>query len=571
MKQIKPLSLLFIVVLILSCNRKSEKINGTASEDILLNQIGYQSDAAKKALLRINADQFSIYSLDGEEVFEGKTGEWQSWELSGDSVRLADFSEFSVPGEYVICVNDTAISHPFKIGSQLYKDLSDAVLKSYYFARCGVDIDSIHGGAWHRQAGHPDTSVVVHVSAADGFRLKGTVISSPGGWYDAGDYGKYIVNSGISTYTLLLSTEWYYNYHEIQNLNIPESKNGIPDILDETLVNLKWMLTMQDPNDGGVYHKLTTKNFVGFVMPSETHDQRYVVQKSTAAALDFTATMAHSVPVLQNYGLNELAEQARQSASSAYDWALRNPEVVYHQPEDIGTGAYGDHILDDEWFWASAEMYLLTGNIRYREMMLEKYQKLLTPTWNHVQTLGVISLLSSDGRAEFQEMENDFIAHVDNLLKKEATSPYFISVDKFAWGSNSDVANDGMLKLIAFRLSGNEKYLASAQNDLDYLLGRNATGYCFVTGYGSKSPMHPHQRISSADGVEAPMPGFLVGGPNISVITDCDPEKVDRSPFPAKSYVDIQCSYSTNETAINWNAPLVFLVAGIEARDSLEE
>ena len=574
MKSIKPFGNLFLVMLVLlvACSRNNNQYSGVASDDILINQIGYPVDGAKKALIRINADEFKLQNLKGDEVFAGNTGEWKYWELSGDSVRVVDFSDFSIPGEYVLCVNDTSFSYPFKIGSRLYHDLSNAVLKSYYFARCGVDIDSIHGGAWHRKAGHPDTSVVVHISAADGYRPKGTVISSPGGWYDAGDYGKYIVNSGITTYTLLFSTEWNKIYHESQNLNIPESNNKIPDILDETLVNLKWMLTMQDPNDGGVYHKLTTKNFVGFVLPEETHEQRYVVQKSTAATLDFTATMAHSVTILQAYGLNDLAEHAKQAAESAYKWALRNPNVLYRQPSDISTGGYGDWSLDDEWFWAAAEMYLLEGKMEYREMMQEKYKKpVMTPTWNRVQTLGVISILNSEKRNEFPDMEADFMTHVDGLLEKEAASPYLISLDKFAWGSNSDVANEGMLKLIAYRLTGDEKYLDSAHNDLDYLLGRNTTAYSFVTGFGSKSPMHPHQRISSADGVEAPMPGYLAGGPNISMMADCNPDEVIRSPFPAKSYVDVECSYSTNETAINWNAPMVCLVSGIDNLESEQE
>ncbi|HPF51317.1 MAG TPA: glycoside hydrolase family 9 protein [Draconibacterium sp.] len=568
MKQIKLLSFLLFLLMILACNRKNDQLDGEASDDILINQIGYQTNAEKKALIRIDADEFKIRTVDGEEVFAGKTGPWKYWEPSGDSVRLIDFSSFMEPGEYVLCINDTEYSHPFKIGSHLYKDVSDAVLKSYYFARCGVDLDSAFAGAWHRKAGHPDTSVVVHISAADGFRPKGTIISSPGGWYDAGDYGKYIVNSGISTYTLLLSSELNKEYHQNQNLNIPESDNEVPDILDEILVNLKWMLSMQDPNDGGVYHKLTTKNFVGFVMPDQTTDQRYVVQKSTAAALDFAATMAHSVKILQSYGMNGLADQAMQAAEAAYQWALRHPDIYYHQPEDINTGAYGDNSLVDEWYWASAEMYLTNTRSRnYFDGMLDHWQKTGTPTWNNVNSLGIISLLISDEREKFANVESDFLAYIDQLLDKGNVTPYLISVDKFAWGSNSDVANEGMLKLIAFHLTGDEKYLASARNDLDYLLGRNATAYSFITGYGSKSPMHPHQRISSADGVEDPMPGYLVGGPNINVMTDCDPNEVVRSKFPAASYTDTECSYSTNETAINWNAPLVFLVSALDNID----
>jgi len=570
MKNIKLLScLLFsLLVLFVACNRQKDLLSKSASDDILIDQIGYETNSDKIALIRIDADEFNIVDLDGKEVFTGKTGDSNFWELSGDSVRTADFSEFNVPGEYILCVNDTARSYPFQIGTGLYSDLSDAVLKSYFFARCGVDIESAYGGEWNRKAGHPDTLVMVHTSAADGYRPKGTIISSPGGWYDAGDYGKYIVNSGITTYTLLLSTEFNKDYHSTQNLNIPESGNGIPDILNETLVNLKWMLTMQDPNDGGLYHKLTTKNFTGFVMPDQTNEQRYVVQKSTAAALDFAATMAHSVSILEEYGMNDLAQQAKDGAKAAWNWALRNPDVFYIQPKDISTGAYGDTSLVDEWFWAAAEMYLLEGGDQYLEILHNNYREPLSPKWDRVQTLGFLSILNSEKRGEFPEIEKDFMAQVDGLLAKEAVSPYVVSMDKFAWGSNSDVANEGMMKLVAYRLSGDKKYLASAQNDLHYLMGRNATGYSFVSGYGSKSPMHFHNRLCSADGVEDPMPGYLAGGPNINVMTDCDPNEVHRSPFPAKSYTDTECSYSTNETAINWNAPLVFLVSALHDSES---
>ena len=569
MSNLKSLSQIFVFtfLVLFACTSKDKK-NTAPSEDILINQIGYISNASKYALLRIDADEFQLKTLDGKTVFAGETGDWKAWELSGDSVRLADFSGFTAPGEYLLSVNDTAHSYPFVITDHLFGDLADAALKSYYYARCGIDIDPEYGGQWHWKGGHPDTTVMVHVSAVDGYRPKGTAISSPGGWYDAGDFGKYVVNSGITTYTLLLSNQLNRNYHQKQVLNIPESDNDLPDILDETLVNLKWMLTMQDPNDGGVYHKLTTKNFAAFVMPTETTDQRYVVQKSTAATLDFVATMAHATPELEKAGLTELAAKTKKSAVEAWGWALRNPDVTYKQPDDISTGAYGDNSLQDEWFWAAAEMYILDGKRQYLDGILNNYQKPVTPIWNTVQALGVISILTSDKRAEFPEMESDFIEHVDHLLLKEQIAPYIVSIDKFAWGSNSDAANDGMLKLIAYKLTEDDKYVNSARNDLDYILGRNATGYCFITGFGKKSPMHPHNRIFASDGVDEPVPGYLAGGPNISVMTDCDPNEVTRSLFPAASYVDMECSYSTNETAINWNAPLVFLVSGLDDFDT---
>ena len=118
--------------------------------------------------------------------------------------------------------------------------------------------------------------------------------------------------------------------------------------------------------------------------------------------------------------------------------------------------------------------------------------------------------------------------------------------------------------IIAMRITGDSKYLPFIQDQVDYLLGRNATGYCFVTGFGSLSPMNIHHRPSGSDDVPEPVPGFLVGGPNTNVMNDCPPT-VKRSTFPAKSYADQLCSYSTNEICINWNAPLVFILGTLDS------
>src|SRR5690606_16621024 len=149
--------------------------------------------------------------------------------------------------------------------------------------------------------GHPDSQVLVHASAASDKRPEGTVISSARGWYDAGDYNKYIVNSGITMGTLLSGYEDFPEYWNSISLNIPESKNQVPDLLDEVLWNLRWMLTMQDPHDGGVYHKLTNSKFDSMVMPHEATNIRYVVQKSTGATLDFAAVMAQSARVYKKF------------------------------------------------------------------------------------------------------------------------------------------------------------------------------------------------------------------------------------------------------------------------------
>ncbi|MRT93973.1 glycoside hydrolase family 9 protein [Ancylomarina sp. 16SWW S1-10-2] len=559
--------LLLILFTAFTCtNKKMEKLVPTNEQLILINQVGYESNAPKKAMVRTNTDLFQIKNSIGEIIIEKAAGSKQYSSFSGDTVQTIDFSELTSKGEYYIVVNDSIISHKIRITDRPYTELVKSSLKSFYLNRSGMEIDSLYGGIWARPEGHPDTIVYFHSSAADKNHPENSMISSPKGWYDAGDYNKYIVNSSISTYTLLFAYDSFADYFNEENTNIPESNNDIPDILDEALYNLRWMMTMQDPFDGGVYHKLTTKNFEGFVMPNEAVNKRYVVQKSTAATLDFAATMAYASRLFANFSstLPGLADSCLIQSEKAWKWALKNPKDFYVQNSDISTGPYDDTNLKDEWFWAASELYLATNDNVYSGFIADARLEINTPSWLNIGTLGVLSILSSNHKDEFSELQKRFLKYVDQKIEVENNSPYRISIDKYEWGSNSEFANQGMLKLFAYQLTKNTKYLNSARESLDYLLGRNATAYCFVTGFGSLSPMNIHHRPSAADSVQDPVSGFLVGGPNLIVPNDCGDEKV-RSLFPAKAYADEQCSYSTNEIAINWNAPLVYLTSGIDA------
>ena len=261
---------------------------------IRLNQLGFLVDASKQAVVVApSGDRFSITDAGSNTVvFEGELTPAAEWPASGETARLADFSALDQPGEYHLAVDGLSESVPVRIGADVYAPLAAAALKAFYFNRSGAALNEAHAGPWVRAAGHADTRVAVHESAASPARPAGTVLSAPRGWYDAGDYNKYVVNSGISTYTLLAAYEHFPDYHRKQNPGIPESEDTVPDILDEAYWNLHWMLAMQDPDDGGVYHKLTTLEFAAAIMPDEARAQRFVVQKSTAAALNFAAVMA---------------------------------------------------------------------------------------------------------------------------------------------------------------------------------------------------------------------------------------------------------------------------------------
>jgi endoglucanase len=547
-----------------------------STSGIKLNQMGFMPESAKWAVVPdVAAGHFQIIDAStGAEVYSGVLNAAGNWDASNEDVKLAEFSSLKAPGEYRVRVDGLADSFSFKIANDVYSAVNAASIKAFYFNRTGIELLPEHAGVYARPLGHPDTQVLIHASAASDAHPEGTVISSPKGWYDAGDYNKYIVNSGISTYTLLAAYEHFPEIFDPQNLNIPESGDAIPDLLNETLWNLEWMLTMQDATDGGVYHKLTNKRFDGVVMPHEAASDRYVVQKSTAAALNFAAVMATASRVLAQYEQQLPAMSAKMlaAAESAWAWAEANPDVIYKQPEDIKTGEYGDRQLADEFSWAAAELYITTEKDTYYSAMKPTETGITVPSWSDVRGLGWISLAHHRANlsavADQQLIANRIDELASKLLVAWTASPYRVTIqkDEFKWGSNSVALGQAMMLVQAYRLNGKREYLDAAQSMLDYVLGRNAVDTSFVTGFGSKSTQHPHHRPSEADGIEAPIPGFLAGGPQ--------PGQQDRDdcaevPYPsnsaAKSYLDHWCSYASNEIAINWNAPLVYVSAAIQA------
>lgn len=531
------------------------------SESLRVDQCGYLPAEEKVALLFADGKSFKVLDSRQAVVLSGEVGKPAFWPEAGDSVRLIDFSQIKAEGSYSITVDDSLQSIPFVIAPRVHAPALRMAARALYYNRASMAISAQCGGRWARPAGHPDTLVLVHKSAASALRPEGFRLSLPGGWYDAGDYNKYVVNSSISTYSLLLASNLFASVADTLSLGIPESGSSVPDLTSETLYNLRWMLSMQDPNDGGVYTKLTTLSFEGFIMPADCHKQRYVVAKSTAAALDLAATAAYAARTLpqRSESLKALADSCKDVALKAYAWAKANPDVIFHNPDDVSTGEYGDDDVADEWFWAATEMWLLTADKSYAADAASHKCACGVPSWGSVAPLAFFSMADAGRALPGVDYASALMSVADSLVALDSASPARIGMVGFEWGSNSTVANSAMVKALAYKASQNVKaeYLASLRNDLHYIFGRNATGYSFVTGVGARSPMHIHHRPSAADGIDEPVPGFLAGGPNTIVPADCGGVET-RSPFPAKAYADQECSYSTNEVAINWNAPLVF-------------
>ena len=542
------------------------------SYDIRVNQVGYLPNAVKiAAVADSKADSFKVMTSNLDSVvFRGQFLPPAYYNLSGEDVKLADFTLLQTSGSYVIVVDDLGKSVPFSIDKNAFVNLSKASIKAYYYNRASTPILAQYAGAHAREAGHPDTAVVVLPSAASTNRPAGTKISTPGGWYDAGDYNKYIVSSGGTVATILSAYESFPTFYDTLNTNIPESNNNIPDILDEALWNIKWMMTMQD-TDGGVYNKTTEANFSGFEMPSKVTATRYVCAKGTAATLDFAAIMAMTARIYKKYD-PQLADSALKQAVKAWQWAKKNPNKAFNNPSASGgypavnTGGYGDSDFSDELSWCAAELYITTKDSNYYKQ-IDQEKAYVLPGWPTVRTYGLLSLLvnkdSLTSIADVDLLKSKLIDLVSGTKNNLFKTPYRIPGDFFYWAGNGAYANWGMLFMQAYRITGNAAYYNAAISTLDYLLGKNATTYCFVTGQGTKSPMHPHHRISSADGVAEPVPGMIVCGADGGDVADCGASKYP-SAFSAKSYLDSECSYSTNEIAIGLNASLAFLAGAVQ-------
>ena len=565
---------------------------------IAVDQLGFYANAPKYAVVVGPAagELFFVVTMGSsspsgssgvDTVFIGHLGPVTPSANSSVSTRLADFSAFRRTGMYRVVVPGYPSSYPFPIGESVFSRLTTAALKGYFYQRSAMALAPEYAGKWARPAGHPDTAVLVHPSAAGPGRPAGSTISATGGWYDAGDYNKYVVNSGITMGTLLDAYEDFPEYFDGLKSNVPpvgvagHAGMRVPDILNEALYNLRWMLQMQDPADGGVYNKCTNAAFDGMVMPGVTKAPRYVVQKGTAATLDFAAVTAQAARLFSRWPdrLPGLSDSCRRASVRAWQWATEHPDSIYDQnamnrkfTPAVTTGGYGDYFFGDERYWAAAELLITTGDAQYLPAVNQAIgAPIVLPSWAYVKTMGDYSLLrhranvpASLGPA-LDSLRGRLLQMADSYIDREGGTAFHTVMGEkrsdFVWGSSSVAANEGMLLINAWLLEHKQAYLDGALSNLDYLLGRNATGYCFVTGLGSHSPMHPHHRPSIADGIEQPVPGLLAGGPNGG--------RQDGQHYvylePETSYLDNDQAYASNEIAINWNAPLVYLAGGLEA------
>ena len=533
------------------------------------NQVGFLTKAQKQmAVVGAEGKEIVFKTSSGTEVLKVTAPEAQVWIPAGDTAAsLVDFSEIETEGKYQAYIDDEPIGHPITIGDKALEEAGKASIKFFYFQRASTALEEEYAGIYARAAGHPDTAVKYHPST--GKTDTEATFNGSKGWYDAGDYGKYIVNSGISTYTLLQLYQQNKEYYDTLKLNIPESSNEVPDLLDEIRWNLDWMLTMQD-DDGGVFHKLTTKQFAGNIMPEKGTAQRFAIGKGIEASWDFAAVVALASEIYKPYD-PEFAQKCIDAAQKARLWALTHPYEIFEQPSDVGTGSYTGSVEWASKLWTNIEMYRVSGDTSVVSIIKSlpiNNKKAVLQSWQNNYMLGIFTIATNPDafEAEMVDSATSIITTMaDSYIKSLDNNGYGVALAKgdFYWGSNGVAANKGMILIHAYILTKEEKYLNAAQSIVDYILGRNPLDKSYLTGYGVNPTMNPHHRPSQADGIDAPVPGMIAGGPNASA-TDCA-KKYNDANAVARSYYDNSCSYATNEVAINWNAPFAYVIGSLQA------
>lgn len=514
-----------------------------------LNTIGYTPGAKKLAALHTDGSDkhhsFQVLLADSEQVvFEGELTAKES-----PSPALADFSPVTEPGSYILRHGSTDDSPRFVISESVYVEPFRVVLQGMTLWRCGCRVEATHlGETFTHEACHLQDAFQVGEDTLDR--------DATGGWHDAGDYNKYVVNAGVTVGCMI----------QAQRDFGPRIEAAVgASLIGEIRWELDWLLKTQLP-DGSVVHKVSTLDFGPFVSPEDEGERRYFSDWGTAATADFVAMTAAASRLFVSRD-PDYAQRLRAAAERSHQFLINNPEDRRPDLEPFTTGGYQTRDRDDR-LWALAEVWETTGDpqvLKLLELAIE--QQLEPPSerrrrrgarsgfgtywdWSDVANLGMITYLDSDrpGRSEqlVRRLQENLIDAARDIASTTTNHPYGRPIgERYLWGCNGAVARVSPVLYAADRIEPSPEYTLAAGDAVHHLFGRNPFARSYVTGLGHKPPMHPHDRRSGADDILSPWPGYLVGGPQ-------------RGPL---DWRDEQEDYRTNEIAINWNAALIYALA----------
>lgn len=578
---------------------------------IVLNQTGFERLGPKLAILRADAEGpvgWQVVDRAGQPVLSGLSRPMGYDESAGEAVHQIDLGDLEAHGEGFRIEACGVQSRAFAIGTQATSTLAEDSLRYFYLNRLGIDIEPAYSGgeAWARAGGFMDA----RATCFHGADMSGTqwpacdyTLATSGGWADAGDYGQYVVNGGISVWTLQYVFERLQTRGALEQTGwngrrvaLPESRDGVSEILIEARWQLEFMLGLQIPDGarvwvdgreadadmpvpveidgtGLVHHKLHERAWLPLpLLPADAREPRFLLPPSTAATLNLAASAAQCSRVWRALD-PEFSERCLTAAIRAYDAAERHPGLLARDLFD-GGGAYGDLDVTDEFYWAATELHLATGDPAYREAAHRHAADLpgRRPVfWANMELLAELSTaLSADHDALLGEAETRILATAQRYQAEMAETGYHYPLhpSQITWGSNAGLLNRALIMAAAHDIDPDQDFRDGAVHAMDYLLGRNPLDQSYIAGHGERAMRHPHHRFwahgADPEYPEAP-PGALSGGPNARVMTDPVARAMQGHCAPQTCWADHVDAYSLNEVAINWNAPLFAIAVFLES------
>lgn len=595
---------------------------------IKVNQVGYYSTAAKTARVSyfekfgsLNGKTYEIVNAETDEVVCSDTlGEAVYEEtFSGEMVHIISFDDLTQAGTYYIRISDTGLdesvcspydtangleldtltSAKFEISNNVYDDLLNDLTKYYYYQRQGIEIEEEYAGVFARENLHPNDITVKKWSDRDNPDAETFDVS--GGWYDAGDYGKYVTPGAQSVTDLLLAYEMNPEIFADLEMNIPETDPGhdayadAPGILSEIKYELDMLMKLEHSSkDGSFYTAANYKDGVIYIEDtlyststyesdaSETDLRCHFATANMAAALAQAYIVYKDVPAYADF-----AEQCLETSLRAWDWVTDTAN-----PKNMSIGAanrtytFTQEELDRTMFQAAGTIYRAVSE---NGSNAEEYEQYLIDnlTAENVTScftaysvgyghkgrsfLGFFHYLygNENPAAEITEAFAQYGTWRTRMLKYD-TWGLEMPGWGFWWGSNKHIAQTAMTLMLGDIVTYGEvqdDVKTSIENHFHYMLGINPLSFSYVSGYGENSVENIYSAIYSKDAKLDPYQcpaGYFTEGANDS---NCP----HLSKFTGKCYIDSDGEWTTNENTIYGNAAMIFLTASMMSQNAPEQ
>ncbi len=562
----------------------------TLSDFIVIDQFGYREQAKKTAVISRNpGTNFQVINeASGNAVFSGTPIVFNSGETdaaSGDKIWHFDFSSVTTPGRYYILDQTNNLrSFPFSIANNVYNDVLKAAVKMLYYQRAGTNKPAQYAGeTWADGFNFSQDEYTRLFSAKND---ASTEKDLKGGWFDAGDYNKYTKWTADYIETMLFTFEENPEVFS-DDYGIPESGNGVPDILDEAKWGIDWLLKMQNA-DGSV---LSVQGLGTGSPPSSVTKPSYYGPASATATFGAVKAFAIASRFFNSRGETDYAEILKTAAIKAWNWGVAHPDSIFHNnSEDQGSKdlAAGDQELSDAWdrvenyINAAFSLYEITGADSLLEIFENNLSELPLYAWGnvmqqyrHTQHMLYMRYLNSQhGSASVKSnMKNKLgiaFEKSGDFLGAYQSDGYRAFIYSYQWGSNKVKADYGITFYKWNIVNPSADYKDIAEDYLHYIHGVNPLNTVYLSNmesYGaSKSLTCIYHTWFSEKSNISPAPGYLPGGPNENYGLDaccpsscgsaannarCNLVSIPQNEPPAKMYKDINHDWPINTWEIS--------------------